>query len=79
MSDFRESLGDAYFPKIIRSSNNQAYPPRFTNAKLMDINRPEDGVTVQVADMERWRDRIFEAIDQGFVLNVSFLHFNKNK
>lgn len=64
LTNLRDIIPEGYFPKIIRSSNNRAYPPRVSNARLLDINR--DGAVVEVGDLERWRDRIYEAIDSGF-------------
>lgn len=71
LTNLREAIPEGYFPKIVRSSNNRAYPPRARGTTLSDLNRIDDDTVVQVADLERWRDRIFQAIDQGFVLDVS--------
>jgi hypothetical protein len=65
-NNFRELIPEGYFPKIVRSSNNYAYPPRVSNAVLRDLDRNE--VTAEIADLERWRDRIYEAIDQRFII-----------
>lgn len=70
LTNLREAVPEAYFPKIIRSSNNRAYPPRVANTVLSDVNRVDDNAIVEVADLERWRDRIYQAIDQGFVVRV---------
>lgn len=51
---------------MVRSVSNRAYPPRVDNALLYDVNR-DDGL-VEIAELERWRDRIHQAIDQGYVL-----------
>ncbi|XP_058464646.1 phenoloxidase 8-like [Malaya genurostris] len=69
LTNFRETIPQAYFPKMIRSSNNRSYPGRHANITLQDVNRIDNGTIVQVQDLERWRDRILEAIDQGFVLD----------
>lgn len=71
LNNLREAVIEGYFPKIIRSSNNRSYPFRVTNTVLTDINRPDDETIVQVSDLDRWRDRIFQAIDQGYVVDVS--------
>ena len=68
LSNLRTPLPEAYFPKMIRSSNNRAYPGRVENSVLRDMNRTE--ATVAVADLERWRDRILEAIDAGSVMDT---------
>ncbi|XP_059616951.1 phenoloxidase 2-like [Phlebotomus argentipes] len=67
LSNLREAIPEGYFPKLSRSSNNQTYPPRFTNVTLKDIDRPDDNTQVQISDLEGWRDRILQAIDQGYV------------
>lgn len=66
LNNFRESIPEGYFPKIVRSLNNKAYPGRPNNLVLQDINRDDD--QVEIAELERWRDRIFQAIDQGYVV-----------
>lgn len=79
LNNFREPITEAYFPKIIRSSNNRSYPPRVSNTVLADVSRVDENnnvTEVQVGDLERWRDRIFEAIDKGFVVDVSIVARN---
>lgn len=66
--NFRDIIPEAYFPKIIRSANNRAYPPRVANSRMMDVNR--DGINIQIAELERFRSRIIQAIDQGFAVDV---------
>lgn len=63
LNNLRESVREGYFPKIVRGLNNRAYPGRHANALLHDVNRGDD--SCEIADIERWRDRIHEAIDQG--------------
>lgn len=74
LTNLREGLPEAYFPKIISSLNNRTYPGRIQGVVLKDLQRDEN--IVEVGDLERWRDRIYEAIDQGYVKDVSKLqHF----
>ncbi|KXJ82708.1 hypothetical protein RP20_CCG011780 [Aedes albopictus] len=70
LTNLREPIPEAYFPKMIRSSNARSYPGRHANITLQDVNRVDNNTNVQVNDLERWRDRILEAIDQGFVLDT---------
>lgn len=70
LSDLRGILHEGYFPKIIRSSNNRAYPNRVESYFLTDIIRPEDGVIVHINNLQLWRDRILDAIDIGYVIKV---------
>ena len=71
MNNFREPIPEAYFPKMIRTLSQRSYPPRLTNSTLKDFNRDDfGGAKFDIADLERWRDRILEAIDMGYVLDV---------
>lgn len=70
LNNLRVAVPEGYFPKIIRSSNNRAYPPRHANSLLSDVNRVEDDTVVELGDIERWRDRIYQAIDQGHVVDM---------
>lgn len=67
LTNVRSIIPEAYFPKIIRSKLNRAYPPRVANMTLQDVTR--DDAMVEVADIERWRDRIYQAIDEGQVVD----------
>lgn len=67
LTDLRAAVPEAYFPKLLRSSHSRTFPPRFENSVLKDVNRPGDSAVSEIGDLERWRDRIYQAIDQGFV------------
>lgn len=73
LNNLRQPLPEGYFPKIIRSSNSRAFPPRPQNQVLRDINRVDDDVIFSISDLERWGSRIAESIDSGFVLGVRIL------
>lgn len=40
---------------------------------FQDVNREVDQIRFDLQDMERWRDRFFQAIHTGSVINVSKL------
>lgn len=65
--NLRKSIPEGYFPKILSSTSNRTFAGRLRNANLQDLNRPVS--TVSLGDMERWRDRIMLAIDQGVVMS----------
>lgn len=69
LNNIREPITEGYFPKLISSLNNRTYPSRGTLTKLTDIDR--DDSKLEIADIERWTDRIVTAIDQGFAVDVS--------
>ena len=76
--NFREPIAEAYFPKLIRSSNMRSYPGRVANQLLRDVNRPDNNTVVSISDMELWSGRLLEAIDQGFIMDVSNTSYNKS-
>ncbi|XP_055532399.1 phenoloxidase 1-like [Wyeomyia smithii] len=69
LTNYREAISEAYFPKMIRSSNNRAYPARAADSVLRDLNRVDNDTIVSVNDLQRWTDRIHQAIDQKFVVD----------
>ncbi|XP_058835187.1 phenoloxidase 1-like [Topomyia yanbarensis] len=69
LSNYREAIPEAYFPKMVRSLNNRAYPARAAESVLRDLNRVDNDTVVSVNDLQRWTDRIHQAIDQGFVVD----------
>lgn len=71
LNNWREPIPEAYFPKLDSLVSSKNWPARTANLTLRDINRPVDQLVFDIADMERWRDRIYEAIHQGFVVNAS--------
>uniref|UniRef100_A0A1I8Q7Q8 tyrosinase n=1 Tax=Stomoxys calcitrans TaxID=35570 RepID=A0A1I8Q7Q8_STOCA len=71
LNTFREPIAEGYFPKMDSLVSSRAWPPRFENTKLRDLNRDLDQINLDVADMERWRERILESIHRGFVVDAS--------
>lgn len=69
LNNLRAFIPEAYFPKIVRSSNNRSYPARVANSFLQDVNRTE--VVVTMAEMERCQNRIYQAIDQGYAIGAN--------
>ncbi|XP_054739473.1 phenoloxidase 2-like [Anastrepha obliqua] len=70
-NNLREPIQEGYFPKMDSLVASRAWPPRFEDTKLSDLNRELDQINLDVSDMERWSDRIFEAISQGFATDES--------
>lgn len=68
-NNFREAIKEGYFPKILQGDVGRPYPPRVDNSRLHDLHRFLEE-TVEVNDLERWSDRVCQAIDQGFVFEV---------
>ncbi|XP_046384944.1 phenoloxidase 2-like [Ischnura elegans] len=67
--NLREPIPEGYFPKLDTLVASRNYPPRLSGTTLSDINREADQIRFDIADLERWRDRIIEAIHLGRVIN----------
>ncbi|XKL64183.1 hypothetical protein PGB90_004269 [Kerria lacca] len=63
--DLREPIEEGYYPKLDNPIANRPWPSRHSNSRLSNLNREVDHVLVDIQDLERWRDRIFEAIHTG--------------
>ncbi|XP_017884414.2 phenoloxidase 1-like [Ceratina calcarata] len=68
--NWREPIPEAYFPKLDSLVASRTWPARHGGAVLKDVNRPADDLNFDIQDMERWRDRIYEAIHTGSVMNA---------
>lgn len=71
LTNLQAPIPEAYFPKMVRSLNNRAYPARHDNQVMRDLNRTDSDTVVTVNELQRWRDRVYQAIDQGFVVDSS--------
>jgi tyrosinase len=67
LDNLREPVAEGYYPKLLRGANNRTYPGRPENTVLRDLNRDGGRTVVKIADLEMWRDRILNAINQGYV------------
>lgn len=71
LNDFRAPIPEGYFPKLDSLVASRSWPPRVSGAVLKDLNRELDQIRLDIADLERWRERFFEAINQGSVVNAN--------
>lgn len=67
LNDLREPIPEGYFPKLDSLVASRTWPSRPADTRLKDINRPVDSLKVDIQDLERWRDRVFDAIHTGTV------------
>ncbi|KAH8363104.1 hypothetical protein KR084_005364 [Drosophila pseudotakahashii] len=68
--DLDDPIAEGYFPKMDSSVASRSYPPRFDDTLLRDVDRPGNQVKVAIDDVKRWRERIYDAIHQGYVFDV---------
>lgn len=71
LNNLREPIAEGYFPKLDSLVASRTWPGRVDNAVIKDLNRELDQIKQDVADVERWIDRIYEAVHQGFVVDES--------
>lgn len=69
--DWRAEIKEAYFPKLDSQVASRSWPARSAHQKLSNLRREVDQIVLDIDDLERWRDRIFEAISSGVIRNVS--------
>ncbi|XP_065204184.1 phenoloxidase 1-like [Planococcus citri] len=60
--NFRDLIKEGYFPKSSEFSSRPA------NSKWDDLHR--EFFYTKVSSMERWRDRLFDAIDRGYAYTI---------
>lgn len=68
-SNFRAPIREGYFPKLDTLVANRAWPARPDGAVLSSLNRVAQGINLDIATVEQWRDRIVQAIESGFATN----------
>nr|CAD7429510.1 unnamed protein product [Timema monikensis] len=67
--NLREPISEGYFPKLDSLVAGRVWPARHSNATLSDVFREQEQLKFDLHDLERWRDRIYDAIHKGEVVN----------
>lgn len=70
--NLRETISEAYYPKMSSLITSRAWPARSPNVQLTDLNRDLDEITMTISDMETFIDRFKLACDEGYARDVSF-------
>ncbi|KAF7269758.1 hypothetical protein GWI33_017214 [Rhynchophorus ferrugineus] len=65
--DWDAEIKEGYFPKLDNLVSSRAWPARVSNQKLQNVRREVEGINMDVDDLKRWRDRIYDAIHSGRV------------
>jgi tyrosinase len=66
---FREPIREGYFPKLDTLVANRAWPARPDGITVSTVRREADEITLNVDDLERWRDRFNQAVQEGFAID----------
>ncbi|XP_013143832.1 PREDICTED: phenoloxidase subunit 1-like [Papilio polytes] len=67
-ANLRETIKEAYFPKLNSVVSSRTWQPRFENSVMQDIVRPVERIKLDLSEMETWRDRILQAIESQSIL-----------
>ncbi|XP_013167706.1 PREDICTED: phenoloxidase subunit 1-like [Papilio xuthus] len=67
-ANLRETIKEAYFPKLNSVVSSRTWQPRFENSVMRDLDRPLERIKLDLSEMETWRDRILQAIDSNSIL-----------
>lgn len=78
LAEWRKPIKEGYWPKLDSLTSSRAYAGRAANTTWSNLNRRADNIRLDIDDMERWRDRIYDAIHTKTVRMVSIL-INRNK
>lgn len=70
-NNHRAPIAEGYFSKLEQLVASRAWPPRFANTTLSDVNRSTDNLRQDVAELDIWRDRFRGAIEQGYIVNTA--------
>lgn len=70
LNNLRTPIEEGYFPKLNTQNTNTTWPPRFDNSVLCDLNRSNDVIHMDLSQLERWADRVIDAIEMGYVTKV---------
>lgn len=70
LHNLREPIAEGYFPKLSSLNASRVWAGRPAGLIPKDVDRDVEGFEyfLDLADMERWAERIHEAISQGFVI-----------
>lgn len=69
--DWDSPIKEAYFPKLDSLVASRSWPARVTGQKIQNLKREVDGIVLDIDHMKRWKDRIYEAIHSGQIVDVS--------
>lgn len=71
LNNFRECIEIGYYSKLTATASSQIVPPRQDKAFIQDLNLDTNSIGLNLSELERSRDRIHEAIDNGYMYDVS--------
>jgi len=73
LQNFHEPIEEAYFPKLNSQVSSKNWAGRPSGTILGDINREPEKLKFDIIELQRWRDRIYNAIHRGRVDLVTWI------
>lgn len=70
-TSLRETISEAYFPKMSSNITSRAWPARPSNVQLTDLNRGLDEIKITISEMETFIDRFKLACEESLARDVS--------
>nr|CAC04150.1 phenoloxidase I [Pimpla hypochondriaca] len=64
-NNFREPIIEGYFPKLDSQVAGRSWPSRPAGVVLGDLHRHDINLKLDIEDLERWANRLYEAIYTG--------------
>lgn len=74
-SSWKDPVAEAYFPKLDSLVASRTWAGRPPNLVPQDIIREADQIRLNLDNMNRWRDRIYDAIHSGAYMNVKLFKY----
>ncbi|CAG9854814.1 unnamed protein product [Phyllotreta striolata] len=66
-TNFYDPMPEGYFPKLDNLVASRSWPGRVANMRWQNLDRSLEQIHLDIDEMRRWRDRIFEAIHSNTV------------
>lgn len=70
-SSLRETISEAYYPKMSSQITSRAWPARPSNVQLTDLNRGLDEIKITISNMETYVERFKLACEESYARDVS--------
>lgn len=77
LNKYHEPLPEGYYPKLNTQVTSRGWAPRSDNTILEDLDRETEGLYIDLPILRRWGDRIINAIEIGYAINVSMSSTSK--
>lgn len=71
LNNFNKPIPEGYFSKLNTYAESHSWAARAKNSILCDLDRPEEWLTLDINEFQRWIDRVCNAIELNQVVKVN--------